>query len=195
MLCGFDVINKDFIRGAVKPQIAKFLEAAKAKVKPEIMERMQGVTGVVGILETGRPGPTVGFRCELDCVPVTETSDPEHIPNKEGFASQNPGYMHACGHDGHQAVLMGLASWLAANKDKLCGTVKLIFEPGEEGSRAAARSLKADCLMIWTTSIADTLAAISRAEKWLRLRKNSFAPRKWTSVSRERRLTPACSLK
>ena len=135
VLCGFDVINKDFIRGAVKPQIAKFYEAAKAKVKPEIMERMQGVSGVVGILETGRPGPTVGFRCELDCVPVTETSDPEHIPNKEGFASQNPGYMHACGHDGHQAVLMGLASWLAANKDKLCGTVKLIFEPGEEGSR------------------------------------------------------------
>ena len=83
VLCGFDVINKDFIRGAVKPQIAKFLEAAKAKVKPEIMERMQGVTGVVGILETGRPGPTVGFRCELDCVPVTETSDPEHIPNKK----------------------------------------------------------------------------------------------------------------
>lgn len=104
-------------------------------MSPEILERMQGVTGVIGVLETGRPGPTIGFLCNLDALPVTESSDPEHAPTKEGFASQIPGYMHACGHDGHQAVLMGLATWLAANKDQLCGTVKLIFEPGEEGSR------------------------------------------------------------
>ena len=135
VLCGYDVINKDFIRGAIKPQIAKFYEAAQKKVSPEILERMQGVTGVIGVLETGRPGPTIGFLCNLDALPVTESSDPEHAPTKEGFASQIPGYMHACGHDGHQAVLMGLATWLAANKDQLCGTVKLIFEPGEEGSR------------------------------------------------------------
>ena len=60
---------------------------------------------------------------------------------------------------------------------------------------AVVPSLKADCLMIWITSIADTSAVISRAEKWLLLQKNSFVPRKWTSVSRERRLMPACSLK
>ena len=138
VLCGREVINEDFIRGAKKSQIEAGLKAAKEKgVSEEILQRLNGVTGVVGILETGRPGPVIGFRCELDCVPVTETSDPEHIPNKEGFASKNPGYMHACGHDGHQAVMMGLASWLNANRDKLCGTVKLIFQPAEEGVRGA----------------------------------------------------------
>ena len=135
VLCGLEVINKDYIRGAVKQQIAKFRAAAEDKVDPKILQRLEGATGVVGILETGRPGPTIGFLCNLDALPVTESSDPEHNPTKEGYASQIPGYMHACGHDGHQAVLMGLASWLAANKDQLCGTVKLIFEPGEEGSR------------------------------------------------------------
>ncbi len=138
VLCGREVINEDFIRGAKKSQIEAGLKAAKEKgVSEETLQRLNGVTGVVGILETGRPGPVIGFRCELDCVPVTETSDPEHIPNKEGFASKNPGYMHACGHDGHQAVMMGLASWLNANRDKLCGTVKLIFQPAEEGVRGA----------------------------------------------------------
>ena len=77
VLCGLEVINKDFIRGAMKQQIAKFREAAKDKVDPKILERLEGATGVVGILETGRPGPTIGFLCNLDALPVTESSDPE----------------------------------------------------------------------------------------------------------------------
>lgn len=138
VLCGREVVNADFIRGAVARQVSAAWEAAQHKdIDPAILARLDGVTGVVGILETGRPGPVLAYRCELDCVPVTETDDPEHIPNKEGFASQVPGMMHACGHDGHQAVMMGLASWLAANKDQLCGTVKLIFQPAEEGVRGA----------------------------------------------------------
>lgn len=138
VLCGREVINEKFIRGAKKSQIEEGLKFARERgVSEAILARLDGVTGVVGVLETGRPGPKVGFRCELDCVPVTETDDPEHIPNKEGFASQHPGYMHACGHDGHQAVMMGLATWLNANRDQLCGTVKLIFQPAEEGVRGA----------------------------------------------------------
>ena len=138
VLCGREVINEKFIRGAKKSQIEEGLKFARERgVSEAILARLDGVTGVVGILETGRPGPKVGFRCELDCVPGTETDDPEHIPNKEGFASQHPGYMHACGHDGHQAVMMGLATWLNANRDQLCGTVKLIFQPAEEGVRGA----------------------------------------------------------
>lgn len=138
VLCGREVINDAFIRGANKKQIEAGLKAAREKgVSEEILKRLDGVTGVAGILETGRPGPVVALRFELDCVPVTETPAPEHTPNREGFASQNPGYMHACGHDGHQAVGMALADWLAANRDNLSGTVKLLFQPAEEGVRGA----------------------------------------------------------
>ena len=136
VLCGREVINDAFIRGANRKQIEAGLAAAREKgVSEAILKRLDGVTGVAGILETGRPGPVVALRFELDCVPVTETAAPEHTPNREGFASQNPGYMHACGHDGHQAVGMALADWLAANRDNLSGTVKLLFQPAEEGVR------------------------------------------------------------
>ena len=136
--CGREVINPDFIRGANRRQIEEGLAFAKSQgVKEEILERLDGVTGVVGILETGRPGPVMAIRFELDCVPVTETSNPDHIPNREGFASCRPGYMHACGHDGHQAVGLTLAQWFAEHKDELCGTLKLLFQPAEEGVRGA----------------------------------------------------------
>ena len=193
VLCGREVINEKFIRGAKKSQIEEGLKFARERgVSEALLARMDGVTGVVGILETGRPGPKVGFRCELDCVPVTETSDPEHIPNKEGFASQHPGYMHACGHDGHQAVMMGLATWLNANRDQLCGTIKLIFQPAEEGVRGARPLAE--------SGILDDLdylycGAISRATKWSPLRKNSFARQRWTSASRARPRTPVCNRK
>lgn len=134
--CGREVMNEKFIRGAVKKQVAEALEDAKKKgVSPAVLDRLGGVTGVVGIWKTGRPGPVTAFRCELDCVCVSETADPAHRPNQGGYASRRPGYMHACGHDGHQAVMLGVAKWIAANADKLCGTIKLCFEPGEEGSR------------------------------------------------------------
>lgn len=136
VLCGREVINENYIRGAKPAEIEEGLKFARERgVSEELLARMNGVTGVVGIYDTGRPGPVIGFRCELDCIPVTETKDPEHIPNKEGFASQHAGYMHACSHDGPQAVLMGLATWIKANADKLCGKVKIIYQPAEEGGR------------------------------------------------------------
>lgn len=136
--CGREVINPDFIRGANRRQIEEGLAFAKSQgVKEEILERLDGVTGVVGLLETGRPGPVMAIRFELDCVPVTETSNPNHLPNREGFASCRPGYMHACGHDGHQAVLLELGRFIAANKERLTGKIKFIFQPAEEGSRGA----------------------------------------------------------
>lgn len=138
VLCGREVINPDFIRGANRRQIEEGLAAAREKgVDDAMLVRMDGITGVVGILDTGRPGPTIAMRFELDCVPVTETKDPAHRPNAGGYASCRPGYMHACGHDGHQAVGMMMAKWLAANKDNLTGRVKLCFQPAEEGVRGA----------------------------------------------------------
>ena len=135
-LCGREVINTEFRAGAVESQVAAALADAKKKgVSEAILARLDGVTGVVGILETGRPGPVIGIRAELDCVCVTESTDPKHRPVAGGYASQRPGFMHACGHDGHQAVLLAVAEWAVANKDNLCGTIKFCFEPGEEGCR------------------------------------------------------------
>lgn len=95
-----------------------------------------GMTGVIGILRCGE-GPTVAMRFDIDALGVFESSDEEHLPAREGFASVNHGSMHACGHDGHAVSGLGVAKVLMQMKDKLHGTVKLIFQPGEEGLRGA----------------------------------------------------------
>jgi aminobenzoyl-glutamate utilization protein A len=95
-----------------------------------------GYTGVVGILQRGT-GPTVALRFDMDAVDVEESRSPDHRPWREGFASVNDGVMHACGHDGHTAVGLGVAEVLMALKDQVQGTVKLVFQPAEEGVRGA----------------------------------------------------------
>lgn len=95
-----------------------------------------GFTGLWGDLDCG-PGPTVAFRFDMDCNEVSESGDPAHRPAREGFASVWPGLMHACGHDGHVAVGLGLAESLAALRGRLRGRVRLIFQPAEEGARGA----------------------------------------------------------
>ena len=89
-----------------------------------------GRTGVVAILRTGRPGKTILLRADMDALPVQEESG---VP----FASAHPGKMHACGHDGHTAILLGAAEMIAARKDALCGTIVLCFQPAEEGQGGA----------------------------------------------------------
>lgn len=101
-----------------------------------------GMTGVIGILRCGE-GPTVAMRFDIDALGVYESSDSEHLPAKEGFRSVNDGAMHACGHDGHAVSGLGVAAVLMQMKDKLHGTVKLIFQPGEEGLKGA-RSIVAN---------------------------------------------------
>lgn len=95
-----------------------------------------GMTGVIGILRCGEE-PTVAMRFDIDALGVNESSDEEHRPAREGFASINPGSMHACGHDGHATIGLGVAEVLMAIRDSLHGTVKLIFQPAEEGVRGA----------------------------------------------------------
>lgn len=99
----------------------------------EVQEKV-AVTGVVGILKGGKPGPVVALRADMDCLPVTERVD---IPFKSTVSTiyngQKTGLMHACGHDSHVAILMGVAEVLASMKSEIAGTVKFIFQPAEEG--------------------------------------------------------------
>ena len=96
-------------------------------------------TGVVGILRGGKPGKTVGFRADMDALPVEEATD---LPYK----SQNPGVMHACGHDSHMTILLGLAKIMVAHKDELKGNIKLFFQPAEEKDGGAKRMIEAGCM-------------------------------------------------
>ena len=96
----------------------------------------QGYTGVIGILRCGE-GPTLAMRFDIDALGMIECPEESHRPTREGFASVNPGMMHACGHDAHATIGLGTAKALMALKDHLHGTLKLIFQPGEEGARGA----------------------------------------------------------
>ncbi len=93
------------------------------------------VTGVIGILKGGRPGPVIALRADMDGLPVTESNDlPFASRVKTTYNGQETGVMHACGHDAHVAILMGVAEILAGMKKDLRGTVKFIFQPAEEGT-------------------------------------------------------------
>ena len=91
-------------------------------------------TGVVGLLRAGS-GKTLMLRADMDCLPVTEE-------NAVPYSSQNQGFMHACGHDGHTAVLMTVAKKLMEEKQKLKGNVKIIFQPAEEGGNGAEKMVQ-----------------------------------------------------
>ncbi len=99
-------------------------------------EMKQGFTGVIGILRCGE-GPVVALRFDIDALGLIEDETPSHRPFAEGFSSQNPGMMHACGHDAHAVIGLGTAEVLMRIRDSLHGTVKLIFQPGEEGAKGA----------------------------------------------------------
>jgi amidohydrolase len=91
-------------------------------------------TGVVGLLKGGKPGPVVALRADMDALPVTEESDlPFKSTVKAEYLGQPVGVMHACGHDAHVAILLGVAEALAGVRDQIPGTVKFIFQPAEEG--------------------------------------------------------------
>lgn len=138
ILMGKQIINEEFVRGRQIVVVENGLANAKAYgAKDKWLDKMDGYTGCVAIFDSGKPGKTIALRFDIDCVNVTETKDPNHIPNKFGFSSINEGFMHACGHDTHITIGLGTALWIAQNKDKLTGKVKIIFQPAEEGVRGA----------------------------------------------------------
>ena len=91
-------------------------------------------TGVVGLIEGSMPGPTIALRADMDALPVIEKTGLSFASKeKTEYLGQEVGIMHACGHDAHVAILMGVAEYLSKNKSQLKGNVMLIFQPAEEG--------------------------------------------------------------
>lgn len=110
--------------------VAKHLESLGIEVRTGVAK-----TGVVGILKGGKPGPVVALRADMDGLPVTERVNlPFASKVKTTYNGQEVGVMHACGHDTHVAILMGVAEVLASIRKDIPGTVKFIFQPAEEGA-------------------------------------------------------------
>ena len=105
-----------------------------------VAERLRGLgfdvhtglarTGVVGVMRGRKPGRTIMLRADMDALPILEE-------NASEYRSRNDGVMHACGHDGHVAILLGAAELIAAGRDELPGTICLVFQPAEEGHGGA----------------------------------------------------------
>lgn len=111
-------------------KIAEYLKSLGLEVKTGIAH-----TGVVGILNGNHPGPVVALRADIDALPVTERT-PVPFASKviDTYNGAETGVMHACGHDAHMAMLMGVAEVLSKIKNELKGTVLFIFQPAEEGA-------------------------------------------------------------
>jgi amidohydrolase len=125
------------------PELSNREEKTAAKIAEHLrslgLEVQTGIakTGVVGLLKTNKPGPVIALRADMDALPVVERNDlPFASKEKTTFNGQETGVMHACGHDAHVAILMGVAEILSKSKNDLRGTIKFIFQPAEEGPPA-----------------------------------------------------------
>ena len=121
--------NPDRLREAAR-------RAEKEGASPRLLARMNGCTGLVVDIRPDLPLHTV-LRFDIDAVDVQESGEPEHRPFREDFASLHEGISHACGHDGHIAIGLGLARELLHRRSDLRHNVRLLFQPGEEGCRGA----------------------------------------------------------
>ena len=132
--------------GNSEVRTAKVIADELRKLGYEVTTGVAG-TGVVGVLKGGRPGPVVALRSDMDALPVTEQVDvPFKSTAKAQWNGQEVGVMHACGHDNHMAILLGAAATFAKVRDRMPGTVKLIFQPAEEGPGGAEPMIKANVL-------------------------------------------------
>jgi len=144
--------------------------AIDAAISPSEVNRMREFgTAVVAELELGG-GPLVGIRVDMDGLPIPEATGDEHAPASGGFRSTLEGEMHACGHDGHVAMALGVATALARRRELLRGTVRLIVQPAEEGALGGAAAIAA-------TGAADDLDAIVCCHLGLGIPSGSFVAR------------------
>ncbi len=124
-----ELSNREF---KTAEKVAAHLTALGIEVKTGVAH-----TGVVGILKGGKPGPVIALRADMDALPVTEQVELAFASKVTSTYNEQPcGVMHACGHDTHVAMLMGVAEILTKYKSELKGTIKFIFQPAEEGPPA-----------------------------------------------------------
>ncbi len=145
---GPEVMRAGAMLGAPAPAAiaAAQRDALAAGAPPGWIARMpDGQTGVVAELTRGA-GPVLAFRFDMDALPVAETPGDGHRPNRDGYRSARDGLMHACGHDGHTAIGLALAERLANPASGWQGTLRLIFQPAEEGGRGAWPMVEAGIL-------------------------------------------------
>ncbi|MCM3146512.1 amidohydrolase [Brevibacillus sp. MER 51] len=138
VIYGQEAIDGDSRRGLPSEAVLEetYQRALRDGANPAIAEKMRGgYTAVIGVKKGKAPGPTVAFRFDMDALPVLESREQDHFPQANGFRSHYEGNMHACAHDGHTTIGLGLAEALAAGD--FSGTLKLIFQPAEEGVRGA----------------------------------------------------------
>ncbi len=108
-------------------ETARFVQSELRALPLDEIRTGVGKTGILATLKGGRPGPVTLLRADMDALPITELVEAE-------YTSENPGVMHACGHDGHVAILLAAARTLAARRTEIPGTIVFCFQPGEEGS-------------------------------------------------------------
>lgn len=145
---GREVLRDDARMGLPSAQelATQFNRAKEQGGDAEFLPMLEGgYTAVVGILRCGE-GPVLALRFDIDALDISECQEDEHEPAALGFASINDNTMHACGHDCHAAVGLGLARILSSIKDDLQGTIKLVFQPAEEGVRGAKAVVEAGVL-------------------------------------------------
>ena len=110
-------------------ETSKFISEKLNKMGFEVKNNVGG-TGVIATFDSGIGGPNIAFRADMDALPILEDTGLE-------FESKNHGVMHACGHDCHMAILLGTAFMISQMKDSFKGTIKFIFQPGEEANGGA----------------------------------------------------------
>jgi len=143
---GKEVMKEEAAMGRPsEEEISRHVEWAKEHgAKLDFLDHFtEGYTGIVASLDTGREGPTIAFRVDMDALPIFESKDENHLPNQLGFRSLADGVMHACGHDAHTSIGLGLATLVKYYEDQLSGVVKIIFQPAEEGTRGAKSMVEA----------------------------------------------------
>ncbi|PHM65844.1 peptidase M20 [Xenorhabdus stockiae] len=143
---GKEVIKADARMGLPSVQALQEQEqrAIQQGAKVEWLPHFSGgFTGIVATLDTGKAGPTLAFRVDMDALDLNEDQTHVHRPYAEDFYSCNAHMMHACGHDGHTAIGLGLARILKQYENRLTGKIKLIFQPAEEGTRGAKSMVEA----------------------------------------------------
>ena len=124
--------------GLELPKTAEFVSAKLKSWGIDVQSKV-GISGVVGTLEGNKTGQTIALRADMDALPMQETGD-------VSYKSKHDGVMHACGHDGHTAMLLGAAKVLSENRSELNGSVRFIFQPGEEGYFGAKHMIADGCL-------------------------------------------------